>query len=225
MDLNNSFKIIKNDWKDIFLYNFYGDIGKINSILKNFKYNIYPPEDDVFNAFKYTSLDNTKVVLLGQDPYHGQNQANGLSFCVNNDIKTPSSLQNIFKELASEYNIENNFKNELLKSWANQGVLLLNSTLTVIEKQANSMSEIGWQLFTDKIIKYISDNKQNVVFLLWGNYAQSKKHLIDNNKHLILETSHPSGFSCHKGFFGSNHFIKTNEYLKEKNLQTINWIK
>lgn len=183
---------------------------------------IYPEEKNIFKAFELTTLENTKVVIIGQDPYHGKGEAMGLSFSVPEGIKIPPSLKNIYKELNMEYG-EKERKNGDLTSWANQGILLINSVLTVEKDLPASHKKIGWQIFTDTIIKEISSQKENVVFLLFGQYAESKKELIDENKHLIIITPHPSPFSARKGFFGSDCFKKTNKYLKEKNKQEINW--
>jgi uracil-DNA glycosylase len=163
-----------------------------------------------------------KVVIIGQDPYHGKGQANGLSFSVEKNIKIPPSLKNIFIELKNNYP-EYKYSDGDLSRWANQGVLLLNSILTVRKSEPGSHSNIGWEKFTDFVIKNISSEKRNVVFLLWGKYAQSKRRLIDENKHLILKSSHPSPFSAHKGFFKNYHFKKTNQYLLLNDLNEINW--
>ena len=186
---------------------------------KNFK--IFPPKCDVFNAFKYKDFDEIKVVIIGQDPYNGENQAHGLSFSVLNS-KIPSSLKNIFKELSSDINI-NILKHGNLISWANQGVLLLNSTLTVRKSLSNSHKLIGWSKFTDKIIKLLSDERINLVFILWGNFAIQKSYLIDKNKHLVIKSSHPSGLSAHRGFFSSKPFSKANEYLEKNFIKGIDW--
>ncbi|MFY7734634.1 MAG: uracil-DNA glycosylase [Bacteroidia bacterium] len=184
---------------------------------------IFPPENQIFEAFKFTSLQNTKVVILGQDPYHGEGEANGLCFSVNKGIKVPPSLRNIYKELATDIN---NFKipnHGNIDNWAKQGVLLLNTSLTVLKDQANSHSKIGWHQFTNKIIETISNQKEQVVFILWGKNAQDKMEFINPNKHLVLKGVHPSPLSASRGFFGCKHFSKTNEYLVSKNLSPINW--
>ncbi|MDG2371725.1 MAG: uracil-DNA glycosylase [Flavobacteriaceae bacterium] len=183
----------------------------------------YPPKKLIFNAFKICSFDSLKVVILGQDPYHGNNQADGLSFSVSNSSKHPSSLVNIFKELKDDlkkdYPISGN-----LNCWAIQGVLLLNSTMTVEKNKAGSHQNKGWEIFTDQIIKYISDNKQNVVFILWGNYSKNKTKLINASKHLVLTSGHPSPLSANRGYwFGNKHFSKANKYLTSHNKQTIEW--
>lgn len=185
-------------------------------------YTVYPSMYDIFNSMKHTSFDNLKVVLLGQDPYHNQGQAMGLSFSVPDGVQIPPSLVNMYKELEAETGIKPK-KTGNLTGWAKQGVLLLNAVLTVREHQANSHKGKGWEFFTDAIIKKISNQKQNVVFLLWGGNARSKKHLIDQNKHLILECAHPSPLSAYNGFFGSGHFVKTNEYLIKHGLEPIDW--
>ena len=192
----------------------------LNEEYKNFK--IFPFKDQVFNAFKYKDFDEIKVVILGQDPYHGENQAHGLSFSVLKNSSIPSSLKNIFKELKTDINI--NIPNHgNLSSWANQGVLLLNSVLTVRKSCANSHKSIGWSRFTDKVISLLSCERENLVFILWGNFAIKKENLIDKNKHLIIKSSHPSGLSAHRGFFSSKPFSKTNEYLKSNSIEEINW--
>lgn len=183
---------------------------------------IYPSMFDIFNSMKITAFSDIKVVLLGQDPYHNQGQAMGLSFSVPKGIDKPPSLVNMFKELKSELGIEIN-KSGDLTGWAKQGVLLLNTVLTVREHQANSHKGKGWEQFTDSIINKISDLKQGVVFLLWGANARSKKTLIDTSKHLILECAHPSPLSAYNGFFGCGHFKKTNEYLVKIGKNPIDW--
>ena len=183
---------------------------------------IYPKETDIFNAFNKTPLNKVKVVILGQDPYHGQSQANGLSFSVNPGIKTPPSLKNIYKELKTDtgMNIPNSGD---LTSWAEQGVLLLNSVLTVRAHEAASHKNKGWEKFTDAIIREISDQKENVVFILWGNYARKKGQHIDTSKHHIITSAHPSPLSAYNGFFGSQPFSKTNSILYSLNKQPIRW--
>lgn len=181
----------------------------------------YPPKNQIFRALELTPFDEIEVVILGQDPYHGAHQANGLCFSVSNQIKAPPSLQNIFKELNDDLNIIKN-TNEL-DSWATQGVLLLNATLTVRAQSPNSHKDMGWETFTNFIIKAISDRKTHVVFVLWGAFAQKKEELIDSSKHFILKSTHPSPFSVHRGFFGSKPFSKINAYLASKGKKTINW--
>ena len=183
---------------------------------------IYPKQSDVFNAFRYTDFDNVKVVILGQDPYHGPNQAEGLFFSVSNDVLKPPSLKNIFKELESDLKIPFPEHNSL-KPWAKEGVLLLNAVLTVEEHNPTSHKNHGWETFTDDIIKIINNKKTPVVFILWGSYARNKKSLITNPIHYVIESPHPSPFSAYSGFFGSKPFSKTNNFLKSKGLKEINW--
>lgn len=183
---------------------------------------IYPKQNEIFNAFRYTDFDNCKVVILGQDPYHGPNQAEGLSFSVKNEVLKPPSLQNIFKELESDLKIQFP-KHNSLKPWAQQGVLLLNAVLTVEEHKPTSHKDKGWENFTDNIIKIINKKETPVVFILWGSYAKNKKELITNPKHLIIESAHPSPFSARNGFFGSKPFSRTNEFLKKNNIKEIDW--
>ncbi len=183
---------------------------------------IYPNSKNIFNAFTFCPFDKIRVVILGQDPYHGTGQAHGLSFSVPDETKIPPSLKNIYKELKNDTGKEiPNSGN--LKHWAKQGVLLLNATLTVKASEAGSHQNIGWETFTDTIIKTISDQKEHVVFILWGKYAQAKASLIDKDKHLILTAPHPSPFSAYTGFFGSKPFSKTNEYLEKYGLEKIEW--
>ncbi len=183
---------------------------------------IYPPGSLLFNAFDTTPFDKVKVVILGQDPYHGPGQAHGLCFSVQNGVAPPPSLVNIFKELQQDIGIEiPNHGN--LTHWAQQGVFLLNASLSVRAGEPMSHSKIGWAQFTDHVIKTISDKKKNVVFLLWGKFAQEKKILIDERKHLILKAAHPSPLSAHAGFLGCKHFSKTNEYLVKNGIDPIDW--
>lgn len=183
---------------------------------------IYPQVKEIFNAFENCSFDETKIVIIGQDPYHGEGQANGLCFSVNDGIKPPPSLMNIFKEMKQDLGQAIPVSGNLLH-WAKQGVLLLNATLTVRASSPGSHQNKGWEIFTDEVIKCISDQKENVVFILWGAYAQKKGEVIDRSKHKLLIAPHPSPFSVTRGFFGCNHFSKTNEYLKTKGLAEINW--
>jgi len=183
---------------------------------------VFPENDVIFNAFNFTIPSNIKVVILGQDPYHGKGQAHGLSFSVPNGVKIPPSLRNIFKELQSDLNHSISV-NGNLESWAKQGVLLMNTILTVREKIAGSHQKLGWEPFTDSIIKKLSAEKEGVIFLLWGVFAQKKSVLIDINKHHVLTTTHPSPFSAYKGFLGCKHFSKTNKLLIKNNQQPINW--
>lgn len=183
---------------------------------------IYPPGPLLFNAFNTTPVDKVKVVLLGQDPYHGKGQAHGLSFSVPDGIRPPPSLVNIFKELQSDTGLAmSNHGN--LTNWTRQGVLLLNACLSVRENEPLSHSKIGWTSFTDAVINKISDVKKNVVFLLWGKFAQEKQQLIDETKHLVLKAAHPSPYSANNGFFGCRHFSKTNEYLMKNGIDPVDW--
>jgi len=196
----------------------------LDSYLKSKKnLNIYPPKDSWFKALEYSSFDKTKVIILGQDPYHGEGQAEGLSFSVPKGIVIPPSLRNIFKELQSDDVSFYKPEHGNLVSWANQGVLLLNSVLTVKQNSPASHANKGWENFTDKVIQILSSNKNNLVFILWGAYANKKSELIDSSKHLILSAPHPSPFSAYKGFFGSRHFSKTNNYLESTNQEAIDW--
>jgi uracil-DNA glycosylase len=183
---------------------------------------IYPPGSLIFNAFNTTPFDKVKVVLLGQDPYHGKGQAHGLSFSVQDGVSTPPSLINIFKELNSDIGVPI-AGNGNLTHWAQQGVLLLNASLTVRANEPMSHAKIGWAEFTDAVIKKISEQKMNVVFILWGKFAQEKQILIDETKHCVLKAAHPSPFSAYNGFFGCRHFSKTNEYLTKNGIDPIDW--
>ncbi|MGM9818337.1 MAG: uracil-DNA glycosylase [Paludibacteraceae bacterium] len=183
---------------------------------------IYPPGSLIFNAFNVCPFSNVKVVLLGQDPYHGPNQAHGLCFSVNDKIPLPPSLQNIYKEIESDLNIKT-YTTGNLERWAKQGVFLLNATLTVQSGMAGSHQGKGWETFTDAVIKILSQEKEHLVFLLWGSYAQQKASLIDEHKHLVLKAVHPSPLSAYRGFFGCRHFSKTNEYLRLNSLSEIDW--
>lgn len=191
--------------------------------LKNKKIIFYPQGDKIFNAFNLTPLNNVKVVILGQDPYHGPNQAHGLCFSVPQSVKPPPSLVNIFKELESDTGKKRNYHDGNLEPWARQGVFLLNTTLTVEKSKPLSHRDYGWSEFTDRVISLISDKLDNIVFILWGSFAQSKKQLIDSNKHLILTAPHPSPLSAHRGFFGSKPFSKTNNFLHSKQIDMVNW--
>lgn len=184
---------------------------------------IYPKPEEVFKAFWLTPFSKVKVVILGQDPYHGTHQAHGLCFSVPEGITLPPSLKNIYKEIEDDEQIKKDFNDGNLEPWARQGVLLLNAILTVVAHQPASHSKKGWEEFTDHIIKTLSDKKENLVFILWGNYARSKKNLIDPKKHLILESAHPSPFSAYSGFFGCKHFSKTNKYLEDHQIERISW--
>jgi uracil-DNA glycosylase len=183
---------------------------------------IYPPAKQIFHAFELCKFDNTKVVILGQDPYHGPRQANGLCFSVNDGIRIPPSLVNIFKEIQTELGKPIPLSGNL-ERWAQQGVLLLNATLTVRAGKPGSHQKQGWETFTDAVIRIVAQQKTQVVFLLWGAYAQQKASLIDTQNNLVLQSAHPSPYSADRGFFGNNHFIKTNEYLRNHGLTPIDW--
>ncbi|SDS38622.1 uracil-DNA glycosylase [Christiangramia echinicola] len=217
---------IHESWKKELNQEFEEDYFKnlINFVKEEYtEHKCFPPGNEIFSAFDHSTFEDTKVVILGQDPYHGNGQANGLCFSVRDEVKFPPSLINIFKE------IESDLKKPIpatgnLERWADQGVLLLNATLTVRAHQAGSHQKKGWEEFTDNVLKLISDKKENVVFMLWGGYAKKKARLIDDSKHLILTTGHPSPLSANRGYwFGNKHFSKTNEYLKEKGAQPIDW--
>lgn len=183
----------------------------------------YPKGSQIFSAFDHCHFDDVKVVIIGQDPYHGPNQANGLCFSVNDGIPFPPSLQNIFKEISTDLNVPIPPTGNL-ERWADQGVLLLNATLTVRQSEAGSHQKKGWETFTDAVIKKVSEEKSNVIFLLWGGFAQKKASLIDGSKHLILNSGHPSPLSANRGFwFGNKHFSKANNYLKSLGKQDIHW--
>lgn len=183
----------------------------------------YPKGNQIFSAFDHCHFNDVKVVIIGQDPYHGPNQANGLCFSVNDGISFPPSLQNIFKEIATDLNVPMPATGNL-ERWADQGVLLLNATLTVRQSEAGSHQKKGWEKFTDAVIKKVSDEKENVIFLLWGGFAQKKASLIDGKKHLILNSGHPSPLSANRGFwFGNKHFSKANDYLKSISKEEIKW--
>jgi uracil-DNA glycosylase len=183
---------------------------------------IYPPKDIVFRALQLTPFEKTKVVILGQDPYHGEGEANGLAFSVNNGIKIPPSLRNIFKELQNDLGYSPPTSGDLT-AWAKQGVLLLNSVLTVKKDFPASHRNLGWQKYTDSLISELSSKKENLVYILWGKYAQEKITLIDGSKHMVIQSPHPSPFSANRGFFGSKPFSKTNTYLKSKGISEIDW--
>lgn len=217
--------MIGNDWDEKLkiIWESKGFLKFLNIIEKEYNEKIiYPPKQDIFNALKFTPYQNIKVVIVGQDPYHGENEAHGLSFSVKKGIKLPPSLKNIFKEIYNDINIIEPSCGDLT-SWAKEGVLLLNSTLTVEKDKPNSHQKLGWDILTDYIIKVINLKKEPVVFILWGNFAKSKKELITNKHHLVLESAHPSPFSANKGFFGSKPFSKTNEFLIKNNRKPINW--
>ena len=217
--------MIGNKWDEILKEEYNKEYFKklINFIKTEYKdKKIYPKQNEVFNAFRYTDFDDTKVVILGQDPYHGPNQAEGLSFSVSNEVLKPPSLKNIFKELESDLKIPFPEANSL-KPWAKQGVLLLNAVLTVEEHKPTSHKEKGWEQFTDNVIKKINKREKPVVFILWGSYARAKKALITNKNHYVIESAHPSPFSARNGFFGSRPFSQTNEFLKKNKIKEIDW--
>ncbi len=220
------FEVLGNEWKTV-LQNVMvsQDFLKLQKYILN-EYTIkkiFPEQKKIFRAFELTSFSDVRVVILGQDPYHDEQQANGLSFSVNDNVKLPPSLKNIYKEIEDDLGNTKDFSNGNLENWATQGVLLLNSVLTVVARTPSSHKGRGWEEFTDSVIKEISDKRNSVVFMLWGNYAKSKLHLIDSSKHLVLEATHPSPFSAYSGFFGCKHFSKCNEYLKKQGGKPIKW--
>ena len=218
-------KLVGNSWDDILQDEYKKDYFKniVSFINKEYKEKtIFPPKSKILRALELTDYDDVKVVILGQDPYHGVGEANGLAFAVSNGIKLPPSLLNIYKELYNDLGIfPSNVGN--LECWAKEGVLLLNAVLTVEKDKAASHKNIGWEDFTDAIIKKINDKKEPVVFILWGNFAKSKKVFITNSNHFVIESTHPSPFSANYGFLGSKPFSKTNNYLKSKGITPINW--
>lgn len=217
--LNNSWDLIL---KDEFNSQYYQNLRQF---LKKeyFTRTIYPPMDDIFNAFKYTDYNDVKAVILGQDPYHGAGQAHGLCFSVKKGIKPPPSLINIYKEQKTDLNIDQPFDSGDLTKWAKQGVLLLNTVLTVRESQPNSHKGMGWEQLTDRVIEILNNREKPVVFILWGANARSKKKLITNPNHLIIESAHPSPLSAYNGFFGSKPFSRTNEFLIKNGQKPIDW--
>lgn len=186
------------------------------------EHTVYPPGPEIFNALNHCTFDETKVVIIGQDPYHNPGQANGLSFSVAEGVRIPPSLKNVYKEISDEFNKPMPDSGNL-ERWADQGVLLLNATLTVRENQPGSHQKKGWEEFTDAVIRTVSTEKEHLVFMLWGAYAQKKGSIIDDTRHLVLKSAHPSPFAANRGFFGNNHFIKANEYLKSKGKEPIDW--
>ena len=216
---------IEESWKKLLSTEFEKDyfVKLVDFVKSEYQqHTIFPPAKNIFSAFENCKLHDTKVVILGQDPYHGPGQANGLCFSVNDGIQKPPSLQNIFKELKNDIGKEIPPTGNLVH-WATQGVLLLNATLTVRANQAGSHQKKGWELFTDAVIQKISDAKEGIVFILWGSYAQAKGSVIDQSRHIVLKSAHPSPLSAHNGFFGNKHFTKTNEYLLKRNLSPIIW--
>lgn len=214
------------NWKQLFKEESSKEYYKklTNFIMEDSKqFAILPPHKQIFTAFDLCPLDKVKVVIIGQDPYHGPGQAHGLSFSVPNGVKIPPSLNNIFKEIKSDLNLTNNFTHGNLESWAKQGVLLLNSVLTVRQAEAASHQKKGWETFTDTVIRAIDKTSQPKVFILWGAFARNKKQLITNPAHLVLEAAHPSPLSVYNGFFGCKHFSKTNEFLINNNISPIDW--
>ncbi len=202
------------------------DTGKTLSAFIQQEYakkTIYPPYHALFRALEMVPFDTLRVVILGQDPYHGPGQAHGLAFSVPDEITPPPSLKNIFKEIHNDVGITKDMNNGNLEPWAQQGVLLLNSILTVVAQSPASHHNRGWETLTDTLIKTISEQHDHIVFMLWGNYARSKKSLIDTSRHLVLEAPHPSPFSAHSGFFGCKHFSQCNEYLKKYGKEEIQW--
>ncbi len=217
--------MIGNSW-DLYLKDEYNkDYFKniISLVNEEYKKNTcYPPKNEIFNAFRLTSYDDVKVVIIGQDPYHGENQAEGLSFSVKNNVNRPPSLQNIFRELEDDLGLKIS-KNNSLIPWSKEGVLLLNAVLTVEKNKPASHKSIGWEKFTDEVIKILNEKKEPIVFILWGNFAREKKKFITNKRHKVIESAHPSPFSAYNGFFGSKPFSKTNNYLITKGIKPINW--
>ena len=225
-DLTEFFMVsLQNDWDDLLSDEFGKDYYlKLREFLKS-EYSsrrIYPHMNDIYNALRYTSYKNTRVVILGQDPYHGPGQAHGLCFSVKSGVPHPPSLKNIFKELHDELGIEPPISGELV-GWAKQGVLLLNTTLTVRESAPQSHKGMGWEVLTDRIISIINEKEEPVVFMLWGGNARVKKALITNSRHLVLECAHPSPLSAYSGFFGCGHFISANDFLVKNKLPPIKW--
>lgn len=218
-------KFFNNGWDKALEDEFEKDYFKelLNKVDEEYdKYKVYPPKGKIFSALTHCDINDVKVVILGQDPYHEEGQAHGMCFSVLPGVDIPPSLKNIYKEIQAEYGYEPP-NHGCLVSWSNQGVLLLNTTLTVREHMANSHSKYGWQKFTDRIIQEVNKQEKPVVFILWGGNARSKKAYIDTSKHLVLESAHPSPLSAYQGFFGNDHFKKTNEFLKLHGRQEINW--
>ena len=216
----------ENEWdellKDEFQKDYYQNLRKF--LIKEYKtQTIYPDMYDIYNAMKYTSYEDVKVVILGQDPYHEPNQAHGLSFSVKKGVEPPPSLKNIFKEINDELGIDNSGKHGELTNWAKSGVLLLNTVLTVRRGMANSHKDKGWEQFTDRVIALLNEREKPVVFLLWGNNAKAKRKLITGRQHLVLASAHPSPLSAYHGFFGCGHFAETNKFLEANGMEPVNW--
>ncbi len=217
--------IIENSWHNLLVDEFEKPyfLNLIDQVMQEYKNNnVFPDSKNMFNAFNLTPVDMVKVVILGQDPYHGSGQAHGLSFSVPRGVKRPPSLNNIFKEVQGDLDIEVPLSG-CLDGWAKQGVFLLNSTLTVREASPNSHKDVGWSVFTDSVIKKLSRLRKNIVFLLWGAHAKKKSKMIEGDSHLVLEAAHPSPLSAYNGFFGCKHFSKANKYLISKNIAEIDW--
>ena len=218
-------QLVGNNWDEVLEEEYHQEyfINIVKYINKAYKERpIFPPKNYILRALSLTDYDNVKVVILGQDPYHGVGEANGLAFSVNNGITLPPSLKNIYKELNSDLGLNIPTTGDLT-CWAKEGVLLLNSVLTVEKDKPASHKNLGWEKFTDAIISKVNEKETPVVFILWGNFAKSKKNLITNPKHLVIESSHPSPFSCNYGFFGSRPFSRTNKFLKDNNLNEIDF--
>lgn len=218
--------IFKGDWSEYLdpelEKDYYLDLRRL--LIQEYRnFQIYPKPEEIYRALHLTSFEDTKVLILGQDPYHGEGQAEGLAFSVPNGVALPPSLKNIYKEIESDIGCEMDWSNGSLIPWAEQGVLLLNTTLTVRKGQAGSHSKIGWEFFTDYIIQCLNKKESPMVYLLWGAHARSKKRFLNNPKHLILESPHPSPLSAYRGFFGCKHFSKTNKYLEANGETAINW--
>jgi uracil-DNA glycosylase len=216
---------IEDSWAEVLKDDFQTDsFGKLGSFLEeeNRRFSVYPPMNSMFQAFNLCPFSEVKVVILGQDPYHGEGQAHGLAFSVPEGIKAPPSLKNIFKELKSDLNLEIPL-NGNLSSWAKQGVLLLNATLSVRKSEAGSHQKKGWEEFTNSVIRKLNEGREGIIFLLWGKFAQEKASIIDASKHFILEAPHPSPFSAHRGFLGCKHFSKTNVLLEKAGKNKIDW--
>lgn len=216
--------MINKEWDNILKEEFEADYFRKLGVFVKSEYKtkqVYPEYERIFDAFRYTDYDKVKVVILGQDPYHGDHEAHGLSFSVREGIAVPPSLRNIFKELESDIGVKRTQTD--LTDWAKQGILLLNSIMTVVKDSPLSHKDKGWEIFTDNVIRKLGKRKEPMVFILWGSYARSKKELIENPNHKIIESVHPSPLSANRGFFGSKPFSKTNEFLQENGLEIIMW--